>query len=154
MIAQVRLPNEAANLELEDFKPIQKPEGQTANNNSLVIQTRILHEGEVNKAQFMPQKYNIIATKTNSGQVHIFDYSGHQVKPKGDEVKPDLRLMGHTKQGFGLSWSPKRDGHLISGADDAKIFMWDINAAKEKNGKLDPLHEVSYHQKAVNVFDV
>ena len=54
MIAQVKLPNEASNLEAEDFKLTERQEGQSQGNNSLDIKTRILHDGEVNKAQFMP----------------------------------------------------------------------------------------------------
>lgn len=151
MIAQVRLPNEAANIDAEDFKLTEKQDGQNINNNTLNIETRIRHEGEVNKAQFMPQKYNIIATKTNSGEVHIFDYALHHAKPQDKEVRPELRLTGHTKLGFGLSWSEKREGHLISGSDDHKICMWDINSAKTLKSSLAPLHEINYHSKAVNV---
>jgi histone-binding protein RBBP4 len=151
MIAQVRLPNEAANIEAEDFKLTEKHEGQSTNNNSLNIETRILHEGEVNKAQFMPQKYNIIATKTNSGEVHIFDYSLHHAKPQTSEVRPELRLTGHTKVGFGLSWNEKKEGFLVSGSDDNKICIWDINSAKELRSSLQPLHDINYHSKAVNV---
>lgn len=47
----------------------------------------------------MPQKYNVIATKTISGEVHIFDYTQHPTKPENDIVKPQLRLVGHTKEG-------------------------------------------------------
>jgi histone-binding protein RBBP4 len=30
-------------------------------------------------------------------------------------------------QGYGLSWSPFREGHLLSGSDDAQICLWDIH---------------------------
>lgn len=150
MIAQVKLPNETTSTEAEDFKLTERTEGSNVNNNSLNIYIRILHEGEVNKAVFMPQMYNIIATKTNSGQVHIFDFSRHPTKPADDEVKPELRLEGHTKLGFGLNWNEKRAGLLLSGADDHKICLWDINQPKELKTKLAPLHEINYHQKGVN----
>ena len=150
MIANVRLPSEATNVDAEDFKLTQRQEGQPINNNSFQIQTRILHDGEVNKALFMPQKYNIIATKTNSGQVHIFDYSLHGNRPKTAEVTPNLRLNGHSKLGFGLCWNEKREGQLLSGADDNKICIWDINSAKEMYSTLEPTHGITFHQKAVN----
>jgi histone-binding protein RBBP4 len=54
----------------------------------------------------MPQSYKIIATKTTSGEVHIFDYFKQGGKPSTDEVKPDLRLLGHSKEGYGLDWNP------------------------------------------------
>ena len=67
---------------------------------------QINHQGEVNKARMMPQSYKIIATKTTSGEVHIFDYFKQGGKPSTDEVKPDLRLLGHSKEGYGLDWNP------------------------------------------------
>jgi histone-binding protein RBBP4 len=47
----------------------------------------------------------MIATKTTS-EVHLFDYFKHGGQPTTDEVKPDLRLLGHTKEGYGLDWNP------------------------------------------------
>ena len=94
----------------------------------ITIETQINHAGEVNKARYMPQGHNIIATKTNSGEVHIFDYFKHPTKPLNDEVKPDLRLLGHTREGFGLAWSPVNPGYLLSGSDDNLVCVWNVNA--------------------------
>ena len=53
--------------------------------------------------------------------------------PNG-ECRPDIRLKGHTKEGYGLSWNPNLNGNLLSASDDyvcwyrsmKKIFvpMW------------------------------
>jgi histone-binding protein RBBP4 len=48
----------------------------------------------------------MIATKTISGEIHLFDCSKHESHQSTEEVKPDLRLLGHSEQGFGLDWSP------------------------------------------------
>lgn len=56
----------------------------------------MVHDGEVNRARYNPHKYNVIATKTISGEVHIFDYSKHPSKPVDLTPRPDLRLAGHT----------------------------------------------------------
>ena len=74
----------------------------------------------------MPQDYKIIATKTNSGQVHIFNYFQHSNYPTTDEVKPDMILLGHDKEGYGLDWNKRKQGYLLSGSDDNKINVWDI----------------------------
>ena len=60
------------------------------------IETKILHDGEVQRARYMPQKYNIIATKTVGGEIHIFDYTKHPTKPKDEHIRPNLRLKGHS----------------------------------------------------------
>lgn len=39
------------------------------------------------------------------------------VDPSG-ECNPDLRLRGHQKEGYGLSWNPNLSGHLLSASDD------------------------------------
>lgn len=42
---------------------------------------KINHEGEVNRARYMPQNPHIIATKTPSSDVLVFDYTKHPAKP-------------------------------------------------------------------------
>lgn len=85
----------------------------------------------------MPQNQFIIATKTVNAEVYVFDYSKHPSKPPLDgSCNPDLRLRGHTTEGYGLSWSHFKQGHLLSGSDDAQICLWDINGTP-KNKSLD-----------------
>jgi hypothetical protein len=48
----------------------------------------------------MPQKYNVIATFTVSGEIHVFDYSQHPTTPLSLEaIRPEIRLTGHTSEG-------------------------------------------------------
>ncbi|KAG5515263.1 hypothetical protein RHGRI_036337 [Rhododendron griersonianum] len=96
---------------------------------------QINHEGEVNRARYMPQNQFIIATKTVSAEVYVFDYSKHPSKPPLDGTcNPDLRLRGHNTEGYGLSWIQFKQGHLLSGSDDAQICLWDINATSKNSG--------------------
>ena len=124
------------------------------------IEIKINHEGEVNRARYMPQNPCIIATKTPTSDVLVFDYTKHPSKPGGSlrqrhtntavntntpgepvtwvgltyvcvslfvslslsdpsgECSPDLRLRGHQKEGYGLSWNPNLSGNLLSASDD------------------------------------
>ena len=60
--------------------------------------------GEVNRARYMPQNPCIIATKTPSSDVLVFDYTKHPSKPDPNgECHPDLRLRGHQKEGYNIS---------------------------------------------------
>ena len=54
------------------------------------------------RARYMPQNPCIIATKTVKGEVHIFDYTRHPLNPSGTAVTPQLRLQGHTMEGYGF----------------------------------------------------
>jgi len=61
---------------------------------------RIIHDGEVNKARVMPKRDDIIATKSPSGNVYVYDYTKH---PNRSTQGPQLILKGHQKEGFGLA---------------------------------------------------
>ncbi|KAG8457072.1 hypothetical protein KFE25_001238 [Diacronema lutheri] len=75
----------------------------------------------------------LIGTKGASAEVFVFDYTKHSSKPSAHgECSPDLILTGHEKEGYGLCWSPHREGVLLSGADDALVCMWDIGAGSQK----------------------
>ncbi|POM75359.1 Histone-binding protein RBBP4 [Phytophthora palmivora] len=50
-------------------------------------------------------------------------------QPEDSGCNPDFRLLGHTKEGYGLCWDPHEAFHLISGSDDAIICEWDIRNA-------------------------
>lgn len=107
----------------------------------------IHHEGEVNRARYMPQNAALVATKTVSGEVHVFDTSRHPARPPaGNTGAPDMRLTGHTDQGFGVCWSPVLPGRLLSGSNDARVCVWDIAAASPSTAAL---HTYTGHTGAV-----
>jgi histone-binding protein RBBP4 len=107
----------------EDLDKDVKDSGINKGESKIDIETKINHDGEVNKARPMPQKPNVIATKTTKGEVHIFDYHKHPVKPIDNAVKPDLRLLGHTSEGYALSWNTIKEGYLLSGSSDSKVII-------------------------------
>ena len=62
------------------------------------IEIKINHDREVNRARIMPQNQNIIATKSPSSNVYIFDITQHASEPDASgEVNAQLCLSGHTK---------------------------------------------------------
>lgn len=54
------------------------------------IEIKINHEGEVNRARYMPQNPCIIATKTPTSDVLVFDYTKHPSKPGRAPHKTDF----------------------------------------------------------------
>ena len=118
MIVKVRLPIPFLN---KDINESLRDQVFSKAENRVEILVKINHYGEVNKARHMPQKYNIIATKTVTGELHIFDYFKHPSKPKDYSVIPNIILYGHSKEGFGLSWNTNREGYLVSGSDDFRV---------------------------------
>uniref|UniRef100_A0A3Q3GPV4 Uncharacterized protein n=1 Tax=Labrus bergylta TaxID=56723 RepID=A0A3Q3GPV4_9LABR len=95
---------------------------------------------KVNRARYMPQNPYIIATKTPSSDVLLFDYAKHPSKPDpSGECTPDLRLRGHQKEGYGLSWNLYSSGCLLSASDDhvRNICLLDISTRPKEGNILD-----------------
>ena len=75
------------------------------------IVQQMVHEGEVNRARYMPQNPNIIASKSPAKEVLIFDRTKHASRPdKNAPFAPDMRLAGHQAEGYGLAWNPNVQG--------------------------------------------
>ncbi|CAB1350467.1 unnamed protein product, partial [Coregonus sp. 'balchen'] len=72
VIASVQLPNDDAQFNFGGFGSVS---------GKIEIEIKINHEGEVNRARYMPQNPCIIATKTPTSDVLVFDYTKHPSKP-------------------------------------------------------------------------
>lgn len=80
----------------------------------------------------------------------VFDKTKHPSKPSSSAFLPDLRLRGHTKEGYGLAWSPHTSGHLLSCSDDTTVCHWDINSDPKCADKtLQPLAVYRGHTDVV-----
>ncbi len=110
------------------------------------FETLIEHNGDINKARINPFHDNIIASKSSTRYVYLFDKFKHPTK--SENVGPQRTFTGHTAEGYGLTWSKYEDNILISGSDDNLICIWDINA-QEKEGVIDPLIMFNDHSSIV-----
>ncbi|KAL0356577.1 UNVERIFIED_CONTAM: WD-40 repeat-containing protein MSI2 [Sesamum calycinum] len=132
--------------------------------NSIIPKVEIVQkiqvDGEVNRARCMLQNQAIVAAKTNGSEVYVFDCT-KQLEAKGASCDPDLRLKGHEKEGYGLSWSSLKEGYLLSGSNDCKICLWDISSMPQEKvleanyiyeGHENVVEDVSWHLKNENLF--
>ena len=157
-IASVKLPQESSK-DTRDFKENVLDDatngiggtGAGASKQARIkIDVQINHQGEINKARYMPQDPKIIATKTvDDGEVHIFDYSKHPNTPENDEVRPDMRLLGHTAEGYGLAWNKLKPGLLLSGSDDCRVCIWDIQMTNSNQLTQEPWIYFQAHDSIV-----
>jgi histone-binding protein RBBP4 len=167
MIAEARLPLEDTDIDARQYKSSGNNSasdlGGFGGSGQIEIVQKINHPSEVNRARFMPQNPDLIATKSANAEVLVFDKTKHPSKPsKNGQCNPDLRLNGHKKEGYGLSWNPHAKGHLLSGSDDALVCLWDIQGGTRTNRTLDPLavftghtdvvEDVTWHHHHENLF--
>ncbi|CAF0945522.1 unnamed protein product [Rotaria sordida] len=119
-------------------------------NGRIEVDVKINHEGEVNRARYMPQNPQIIATKTPLSDVLVFNIDTHPLgKEQAGECNPELRLKGHTREGYGLSWNSNSNGHLLSAADDHTVCLWNINMQPQQGKNLDALSIYTGHSMVV-----
>lgn len=74
-------------LEFNNYTSISEFGGFGSVSGKIEIEIKINHEGEVNRARYMPQNPCIIATKTPTSDVLVFDYTKHPSKPGKIEDK-------------------------------------------------------------------
>ncbi len=122
------------------------------------IRMKIQHDGEVNRARYMPQNHFMVATRGPSENVYVYDLAKHPSFP-ASKSEPQIVLKGHSKEGYALSWSPLKEGYLLSGSEDQTVCLWDIDSAVNGvaqaqtifTGHTDVVEDVDWHAKDPNL---
>mmetsp|Transcript_40599 Transcript_40599/g.95367 ORF Transcript_40599/g.95367 Transcript_40599/m.95367 type:complete len:418 (+) Transcript_40599:152-1405(+) len=151
MIAKVVMPEDDEDMENRKYSEETDEAGGYGHNKAKIeIVQKINHEGEVNRARYMPQNPCVLATKGPSSDVFVFDYTKHPSMPaSGGQCRPDLRLTGHEAEGYGLSWNSNKAGRLLSGSNDARLCIWDVEATHADKSAVRPLATFQGHTAAV-----
>ncbi|KAJ7687370.1 histone acetyltransferase type B subunit 2 [Mycena rosella] len=115
---------------------------------------KINHAGEVNRARYMPQNPDLIATKAVTGEVLVFDRTKHSSEPeRGGVCKPDIRLVGQTREGYGLAWNPLKAGNVLGASEDMTICHWDVNSYTKAKTSIEPTNVFRGHTSIVGDVD-
>lgn len=101
--------------------------------------------------RYCPQNSFLIASKTVSADVLVFDYTKHDSQPTDNKCTPWIRCVGHEKEGYGLDWSPLEEGRLLSAADDHWVCEWDIRGNTKGEAKLNAKSKYTGHSNVVEV---
>lgn len=117
--------------------------GRNANSSvgKIEIRMKVKHEGEVNRARYMPQNHFIVATRGPSAEVYVWDMSKHPSFPvENSPFAPQAVCVGHSKEGYGLCWSPHdaQKGYLLSGSEDTTLCLWNVESILGKNASTKP----------------
>jgi len=162
LVVECNLPNEDTEIDVRKYDDeTGTTSGGYGGNDEVKIEItqRICHDGEVNRARHMPQQPNIVATKTVSANVCVFDLDKHPARPEESGAHPEMLLKGHTKEGYGLSWSTLNKGKLLSGSDDNKVCIWDVDTANTTQdattiftGHTDVVEDVCWHMHSEQWF--
>ncbi|KAG8587682.1 hypothetical protein GDO81_005750 [Engystomops pustulosus] len=145
VVARVQIPNDDAQFDASHYDS-EKGEfgGFGSVSGKIETEIKINHEGEVNRARYMPQNPCIIATKTPSSDVLVFDYTKHPSKP-GTVALWDLRNLklklhsfeSHKDEIFQVHWSPHNETILASSGTDRRLNVWDLSKIGEEQSAED-----------------
>lgn len=139
-----------ASTQIPNVKFIDESGVKTRANSKIKVTKKFETTSEVNRARFMPQDPNIVATINGTGDIDLFDLNnglsiGH--------YKP------HTKNGYGLSWSPFKRGLLLSSSDDHSIALANtgrlgnnIEILFKLQSHTDIVNDVKWHTFDENIF--
>eukprot|EP00606_Chrysophyceae_sp_TOSAG23-5_P000618 GSChrysophyteH2.ASY1.ANO1.1501.1 assembled CDS len=133
MVADVSLPSNEKEIDAKNFREDLGEVGSYGGSVAKVdVKVKMIHDGEVNRARINP----------------------HNTVPKPQHI-----CHGHTKEGYGLNWSPLEAHQLLSGSDDATICLWDlkeaglqVDALRTWKGHEDVIEDVAWHRFSPSIF--
>lgn len=84
-------------------------------------------DAPVLKIRAMPAETNILAVKTASGFIGVFNTVQELHEDDAGHTMPDALLRGHSRGGFGLSWNTLKPGYIASASDDGYVNYYDVS---------------------------
>eukprot|EP00123_Amoebidium_parasiticum_P000598 comp11441_c0_seq1/m.5857 comp11441_c0_seq1/g.5857 ORF comp11441_c0_seq1/g.5857 comp11441_c0_seq1/m.5857 type:complete len:423 (-) comp11441_c0_seq1:16-1284(-) len=159
--ASIKLPSEDGFVDVRKYEDaLHDFGGFSTGTGRLETVQKINHEGELNRARYMPQQPHLVATKGPRPEVFVFDMQRQAQRTEMGTCRPEITLAGHTKEGYGLSWNSNREGQLLSGGDDNIVCCWDVvvggaasmQATSKYTAHTDVVEDVAWHCLSPYVF--
>jgi histone-binding protein RBBP4 len=121
---------------------------------------RFVHDGPVSLIVPLPQRPQILAVRGRNQFISVTDIGRRRAEPEDDTPKPDMRLKGHKREGYGMDWNPIEEGTLATASADTSICIYkleadlglcgtrptvDLSPAATLSGHSDVVDGVSWH---------
>ncbi|CDR43663.1 CYFA0S12e02982g1_1 [Cyberlindnera fabianii] len=137
-------------VEKKTIQEIVDVKKEQTTNARLKVTKKFKHTLEVNRARHNPLAPATVATISGSGDVYLYDIDG-------DKKQKPTHLKHHKENGYGLSWNPLINGHLLTSSDDKTVALWDTlnNTTTPQmvfTNHTDIVNEVQWHNKNPHIF--
>lgn len=145
------------NQEKEEFELTKLPKKRIS-----VLQ-KINHLGDVNRARYMPQNPDVLASCNNIGDTVIYDRTKHAnfknllVGDASSISKPQIRLHGANqaaKDIFALDWNSNKEGIIATGRVDGEINVFDLRKQLRSKEQQDIYADVVYENDGFGINDI
>lgn len=111
IVAGAHLPDIEAEFDSVAYDSTSKDYGGFAGNSKIESISSMLHNENVNRARYMPQSPNIVATQSSDSEIYLYDLN--------QDSKTFLSTCtGQTEEGYGLCWNKLEKGLLAAGGND------------------------------------
>lgn len=119
----------------EDEENSDEEEDEEEGGDKEVLKTaEIYHAGAVNRVRICPHVTDtrtFVASWSEKGKVHIWDIAPQLTALETEQeskdvvkIKPFYTFGGHVEEGYGMDWSPTRQGYLLTGDCTRHIHLW------------------------------
>jgi histone-binding protein RBBP4 len=151
IIANIKTPKQNKSSDRQDNGENNTSGGYGASEGCRIqISQRINHDGEVNRARYLPQNPDLIGTVSSTGSVNVFDRTKHPNNPSSDgKCNPEIKLEGHTDEPLDLEWNRTNEGQLLTCSKDQTVCLWDIKGYKKDQSSIKPVRRFNFHSGIV-----
>lgn len=134
----------------------QEFEVSTSSNLKVKLLQKLNHHGDVNKAKYMPQKPNIIASANNLGDLVVYERTKHSSLLRMNDmelskVQINLKSRSQTDKSdiYAIDWNLQNEGIIASGDTTGNINVYDVKKFDVKNNTLNETN-YSHNTYAIN----
>jgi histone-binding protein RBBP4 len=115
---------------------------------------RYVHEGPVTLIRPMPSRPQMLAVRGRMNTISVTDIGRRRPEPEDTVPRPDMRLRGHRREGYGMEWNALEEGRLATASADTTVNVYDLNADLDLCGTrptvdIGPLATLKGHTDAV-----
>eukprot|EP00672_Neobodo_designis_P023677 CAMPEP_0174835168 /NCGR_PEP_ID=MMETSP1114-20130205/5270_1 /TAXON_ID=312471 /ORGANISM="Neobodo designis, Strain CCAP 1951/1" /LENGTH=420 /DNA_ID=CAMNT_0016069113 /DNA_START=159 /DNA_END=1421 /DNA_ORIENTATION=+ len=115
---------------------------------------RFVHEGPVTKIAPLPQQAHVLAVRGRTSTISIVDIARRRAEPDDTTPRPDMRLKGHKREGYGMEWNPIEMGQLATASNDMSVNIYSLEADIDLCGTrpttdLGPVSKLAGHSDLV-----
>lgn len=114
----------------------------------------INHQGDVNRARYMPQNPNVIASANNVGLISIYERTKLSMRQPEGEVKNHTQFVAkdnHVLEIYSIDWNRHMEGQLVSGDSTGVINWFDLN---HFGGANKIINEYENYQHVLGINDI
>lgn len=133
-------------------KDLSSSENSPKVSTKIKITEKLRNNFEINRARYLPQSPNIVASINGEGEIDLYHLSE-------GKKEATAHWKSHEANGYGLAWNNYKKGYLLTGSDDRSVIVTDVERANDGSGIVmhykdhgDIVNDAKWHHFDENLF--